>query len=338
MRSLVLLGPRSLALEETGVPEAAPGEVVVRVASCGICGSDVHSYAGRHPFVIYPVVQGHEFSGTVESVGEGVSEDLLGGRVVVEPSLACGRCRQCLSGRYNICTGLRVMGFQAPGAMCEYIAVPEERLHPLPDRVSLTEGALVEPCAVAVHAFARSGVSPGEAIAVIGAGVIGSMIIKVAKACGCTVVALESDEGRAQRAAGMGADAALVSATVSADDVAGVAGGEVAAVFECVGDGRTLARAIEIAPRGSTVVVVGVFAGPVPVEAALIQDGELDLKGTLMYRGEDFRRAIDLMSDRALDVSGFVSRSVSLEGVEEAYRLLLEPASDLMKVIVEPGG
>jgi len=129
LKRALLKGPRDLVVEEVTDPAAGPGEVLVRVSACDICRSDVHTYTGIHPFVIYPVVPGHEFSGTIESVGAGVETELVGARVSVEPSFYCGVCRQCLSGRDNICANLRVIGFQAPGAMCELLTVPANRIH-----------------------------------------------------------------------------------------------------------------------------------------------------------------------------------------------------------------
>lgn len=132
MKRAVLSVPGELRVETATDPAPGPGEALVEVAACGIFGSDLHSYNGEHPLVIYPVTPGHEFSGTVVAAGEGVATDLVGRAVCVEPSLYCSSCPQCASGRYNICGNLKVMGFQAPGAMCELIAVPSHRLHVLP--------------------------------------------------------------------------------------------------------------------------------------------------------------------------------------------------------------
>lgn len=336
MRQVLLEGPGRLAVLEGPEPVPGPGEALVRVEACGICGSDVHSFAGRHPFVIYPVVPGHEFCGTVEAVGEGAPEEWVGSRVVVEPSLACGTCLQCRAGRYNICGALRVMGFQAPGAMCELISVPEDRVHVLPVGMSARAGALVEPCAVAVHAFARARTRAGGWVAVIGAGVIGGMLVRVARSAGCRVVCIEKDPGRLARLPEV--DAALVPSEDTAPEIRELTSGELGAVFECVGCADTLDLAVRAAPRGSTVVVVGVFGEPVPMEAALVQDGELELKGTLMYMASDFQEAIRLIAAGAVEPSDFITHVVPLEGVEGAFRMLLAPTEPVMKVIVEPGG
>lgn len=160
MRRAVLDGPGEMRIETCAEPEARPGEALVDVMRCGICGSDIHSYLGRHPLVIYPVTPGHEFSGVVAGVGEGVDEGMVGTRVCVEPSLTCGRCPQCISGRYNICEDLKVMGFQAPGAFCGRVAVPAEKLHVLPAEVPFEAGALAEPLAVGSMPWRGPGRAP----------------------------------------------------------------------------------------------------------------------------------------------------------------------------------
>ncbi|MHB8896577.1 MAG: zinc-dependent alcohol dehydrogenase, partial [Candidatus Geothermincolia bacterium] len=170
MLRAMLHGPGNLVLDQAPEPVPGTGDVLVEVSACGICGSDLHSFRGEHPLVIYPVTPGHEFSGVVVAAGAGVEPDVVGSRVCVEPSLYCGGCPRCRSGRYNICDNLKVMGFQAPGAMCGLVAVPAHRLHPLPDGVDLLSGALAEPAAVGVHAVARSGVKGGERVLVVGAG------------------------------------------------------------------------------------------------------------------------------------------------------------------------
>lgn len=335
MKRVVLDGPGSLAVQEAGEATPGPGEVLVEVAFCGICGSDLHVYRGKHPFVIYPVTPGHEFSGTVIGVGDGVDQGIEGARVCVEPSLFCGECGPCLSGRYNICDDLKVMGFQAPGAMCERLAVPAHHLHPLPPGVSLAAGALVEPAAVAAHALSRCGVGSGGRILVVGAGVIGLMVLKVAAARGCRVTMVESSAERAKRAGDFGADDAFVFGEIAPEELGRQ---EFDAVFECVGRPETIDLAVRAAPRGGTVVAVGVFPGPVPVPMSLVQDGEIELIGTLMYMGDDFRKALELVEGGAVTTGDFVTDTFTLEDVEAAYGRAGESDPGTLKVFVEIKG
>lgn len=332
MKRVLLNGPGSLSLEVDDKPGPGPGEVLIQVAACGICGSDLHAYGGEHPLVIYPVTPGHEFSGTVIGVGDGVEPDLAGTKVCVEPSLFCGRCPRCLSGRYNICDELKVLGFQVPGAMCERIAVPAHRVHLLPDGVGFDAGALAEPAAVGVHALSRAGISGGSTILVVGAGVIGLMVLKAAKDQGCRTIVVEGTPERVRRALDFGADEA------HAFDEFEPIGATYDAVFECVGRPETIDLAVRAAPRGGTVVIVGVPPGPVPVPMALVQDGELDVKGTLMYMGEDFERALALIGGGAIRAEDFITHRVPLDEVERGYGLAADPAIPTLKVLLELRG
>ena len=336
MKRAMLRGPGDLTVEECVKPEPGPGEVIVRVAACGICGSDLHSFKGEHPLVIYPVTPGHEFAGTVSATGEGVDPGLEGSLACVEPSLFCGQCPQCRSGRYNICDSLRVMGFQAPGAMCEYVAVPAHRLHMLPGDADLLAGALAEPAAVGVHAVARSDLKSGEKALVIGAGVIGLMVLKAALARGCEVVVVEENAERAARAAGFGAADSFVFSEVDVAALSEVGGREdFSAVFECVGKADTIDLAVRVAPRGGTVVTTGVPAGPVPVAMPLVQDGELDIRGTLMYMGEDYERALEMIAAGSIKASDFVTHTFSLDDIVKGYGVMAAAQPATLKVMIE---
>jgi len=336
MRRAVLDGPGELRIETCAEPEAGPGEALVDVMRCGICGSDIHSYLGRHPLVIYPVTPGHEFSGVVAGVGEGVDEGMVGTRVCVEPSLTCGRCPQCISGRYNICEDLKVMGFQAPGAFCGRVAVPAEKLHVLPAEVPFEAGALAEPLAVGVHALERSGAGAGGTILIIGTGVIGLMVLTAAVSEGIDVVAIEADEARAQVARSLGAIEVFSPKDKGLARMARKV--QIHSVFECVGGAETADMAVRLAPRGSTIVIVGVFPGPVPVPLDLVQDGELDLTGTLMYTAADFERALVILGRGRVDAGGLVTHTFPLEDLAQGYDLLVEPRALTLKAMIEVGG
>lgn len=337
MKQLILRKPHDLRVEHVPEPEPVDGEVLVRVSSVGICGSDLHAYTGEHPFVIYPVVPGHEMSGTIESVGGSVSSDLVGAAVCVEPSFVCGACLQCLSGRYNICSNLKVMGFQAPGCMCEAVCVPVDQVFLLPPNVETRTGALVEPLAVAVHAFERSGARSGDTVLVTGAGVIGTMVMRVARAEGCHVVCVEPDAGRRRRASKAGVEL-VFDGSATADGIVASIGSAPVAVFECSGAPGAIDLAVRSARRGSVVVIVGVVSEPAPVPLELVQDREIELRGTLMYMAEDFDRAIGMLASEDIFTGDVITNVVSLDEAEAGYMLLLDGEADVMKVVVEPGG
>lgn len=330
----MLKKPGEIEILEIPEPEPLKDEVLIRVHTCGICGSDVHAFAGKHPFVKYPVVFGHEFSGTIEKAGDSVLGVSPGTAVCVEPSLFCGKCPRCKSGRYNICDNLRVMGFQAPGAMCEYVSVPAHRVHVLPPGISLRHAALTEPAAVAAHALSRIESKSGW-ILVIGGGVIGLMLLSIAKAFGFHVVLVEANPSKAERARTFGADEVFAFPNNGEDLSPKRKGSEFEAIFECVGTKETIDLAIRTAPRGSTIVVVGVFSQPQTIPIEFIQDRELVLKGTLMYKGDDFELALSLLASGQINPERFISHSIPLNDVERGFRLLLDPNTETLKVLVE---
>lgn len=337
MKRAVLDKPNTLKVMDSDAPRPGPGEALVKVMRCGVCGSDIHSYTGRHPLTVYPVTPGHEFSGIVTEVGDRVDRALEGARVCVEPSLTCGRCPQCLSGRYNICGELKVMGFQAPGAFCELIAVPAEKVHLLPGDVGFDAGALAEPLAVGVHALRRSGAGRGDSALIIGAGVIGLMVLTAARASGIDALVAEPDAARADTARALGATRVFPGGRHSSELISAVSEAGVGFVFECVGLARTADMAVRLAPRGSTLVVAGVFPGPVPVPLDLVQDGELDIRGTLMYMAEDFELALGLLGDGLVDTEALITHSVPLEQLERGYNIAIERRPPTLKVMVRVG-
>lgn len=338
MKQVVLKKPGKLEIDNRDIPVISDGELLVRVSYCGICGSDIHSYLGKHPFVRYPVTPGHEFTGRVVDRATGADKSLTGKAVCVEPSLTCGQCPQCISGRYNICRDLKVMGFQAEGAMCEFVAVPEEKVHILPDNVDEISGALSEPAAVAVHAVERGKVNPESNVLVIGGGVIGLMITQVLRSMDCHVAVVEESAERAQRAVSFGALDCLVFDEIRYSKSAEYLEHEPDAIFECVGKGETMEFAIKTAPNGKAIVVVGVFPEPALLPIALVQDHELDVLGTLMYTGKDFKRALELISSGAIEPKRFITHMFELEKVEEAYETAINLNENPLKVMLEIGG
>ena len=184
MLQQVMTEPGKIEFREIPVPEAGLGQVLVRIMEIGVCGSDIHVYHGEHPFTSYPVTQGHEVSGVIEKLGKGVEGLKVGQKVTIQPQVVCGECWPCRNGKYNLCESLKVMGFQTTGVASEYFAVDAEKVTPLPEEMSLEEGAMIEPLAVAVHAVRRAGDVRGRDICVLGAGPIGILVAQAAKGMG----------------------------------------------------------------------------------------------------------------------------------------------------------
>jgi 2-desacetyl-2-hydroxyethyl bacteriochlorophyllide A dehydrogenase len=322
MRQVVVTSTEDIRVEE--VPRPGPpgeGEVLVASTLVGICGTDVHAAAGHHPFIDRPYRPGHEVVGVVEQVGPGVGDLAAGDHVVLEPNLACGHCRQCRNGRYNICRNLAVFGCQTAGGMADAFVVPRHRLHRLPAGMSDELAALVEPLATPVHAVRRAGVGPGSRVAVLGAGPIGLLVLVAARHAGAEVVVVTDVllEKR-DRASRLGADAAL-----AADDAGMVAraaevlDGPADVVFDCVARESSMAQAIDLVDKGGTVMVVGIAAGPTPVPLHLVQDREISVIGSLMYVREDVEEAIALLAAGAVEATDLVTATFPLDRAAEAF-------------------
>ncbi len=316
--------PHHILVEEAPRPEPAAGEVLLRVRAVGICGSDLHTLEGRHPFVTYPVWPGHEVCGDIVDVGPGVDDSLVGRKAVLEPSIPKGARPRFEPGRYNIAGGLAVMGFQAPGAMSEYAAIPLDRLHLLPDTFTYQMGAAVEPAAVAVHGVLRAGTIAGRDVAVIGGGTIGLLTAQTARAYGAATVHLvDTDPKRRKLAEDIGLDVRAY-----ADENA------YETVFECVGAAPALRSALLCCRKGGTLVILGVFGEDVMLPVGLVQDWELDLRGALMYTGDDYREAIRLIGAGALLVDALVTDRFPLAEARAAFARALERGG-VLKVVLE---
>lgn len=184
MLQQVMTAPGQIIFQEVPVPEPAKGQVLIKIMKIGVCGSDIHVYHGEHPFTSYPVTQGHEVSGEIAKLGEGVTGFEPGQKVTIQPQVVCGQCHPCRHGKYNLCEELKVMGFQTTGTASHYFAVDAAKVTPLPQDMSFDEGAMIEPLAVAVHAVKRAGDVTEQKIAVLGAGPIGILVAQTAKGMG----------------------------------------------------------------------------------------------------------------------------------------------------------
>lgn len=317
--------PGQVRLERFTLPPwPAPRQVRLSTIAAGICGSDLHVFAGHHPFVDYPVLPGHEIVARVEELGAEVDESWRGALVALEPSLTCGSCDACRRGRYNICEELRVMGFQAAGGMADAFDAPADRLHRLSDALPEEAWTLVEPVAVAVHALRQLGKVEGARVAVVGAGTIGLLCAQVAKAAGAAVSLADPDPERRNVAASLGFEALELIQPRSFP-----------LVLECVGNEAALRSAITAAEKGGRVVIVGVHGSDASVQAGLIQDFELGLQGVLMYTTEDYRNAIELLSTGAISWSTMISARFPFDQAEEAFRRAARGGSTL-KVLLTP--
>lgn len=340
MRALRVLEPNVLAVEEIPELPRQKGEVRVRVEYAGVCGSDIAIIDGSYPFSEYPLTPGHEFSGRVVEAGPG-SAFSEGELVTALPILTCGKCAGCQAGEQNHCVELSILGVHRDGAYAEEIVVPEDMLVKVPDGMTSESVALIEPMSVAVHINRRAGVSRGQNVAVIGAGVIGNLTFQVSRARGADkVLAIDRVEERLQLARELGADWTVNSAEV--DPVAftrerlGV-GFDV--VFDLVGKEAVVEQAIQMTRPGGTVMLIAVPHGRnrFAFNYADAFRRELSLVFSRMYDGRDFEETLRLLSTGQIDPERLVTHRVSLEQGPEAIELLRTRPESAFKILLRVG-
>jgi len=337
MKQAIMTSPGVIEIRDIQEPVAGAGEVLLRIQRIGVCGSDIHVYHGKHPYTGYPVVQGHEFSASIEKVGMGVQGLESGMKVTTMPQIVCGKCGPCLRGDYHICDELKVEGFQAPGCAQELWVAKADKVITLPDSFSYEQGALVEPIAVAVHSVRRAGDVKGKNVAVLGAGPIGNLVAQVARADGAKVLITDISDFRLDIARKCGLEntcnpdkESLKEATLR---TFGAQSFSVA--LECVGIEATMTDAIENIAKGGTIVVVGVFGDKPRVDMGLVQNNELNLVGTLMYKKEDYEKAVELIDSGEVITDPLMSKHYSMEEYLEAYNFIDQARDKTMKVFID---
>jgi threonine dehydrogenase-like Zn-dependent dehydrogenase len=318
-------------------PEPAPGEALVRLRACGICGTDLHFHQmGFWPDGHRP---GHEMFGEVEALGDGASGVSVGDPVAIEPISACGRCEPCRAGRGNICPQAKLFGIHLPGGFAEAIALPAERLFRVPRDLSPELAALAEPTAVAIHGLRRGGLSTDQRVLVLGAGTIGLLCVAAARAAGAGEVWLSArHEHQREIGAALGAERVLSEAEATPLALAG-AGGEapIDLVVETVGGAADTLHAAAAAVRpGGAISVLGVFMGDVPVPAfpMLVKEGTLTWSNCYERTGggADFADAVALLSAERSALAAVTTHSLPLAEVERAFAIAHDKRAGAVKV------
>ncbi len=338
MLQQVMTEPGKIIFRDIPVPKPGKGDVLVKIINIGICGSDIHVYHGKHPFTSYPVTQGHEVSGVVEKAGEGVTDLAPGQKVTIQPQVVCGECYPCRHGKYNLCEKLKVMGFQTTGVASEYFCVAAEKVTPLPDEMTMEEGAMIEPLAVAVHAVQRAGDVRGKDICVLGAGPIGILTAQAAKGMGARKVMItDISDIRLEKARETGIDVCVNTKTQDFArafvDCFGPDKADV--IYDCAGTDMTMDQAIQNARKGSMIILVAVFASRASVDLAVLNDHELDLNTTMMYRSDDYAKAIEMVREGKVQLKPLISRKFPFREYADAYRYIDENRESTMKVIID---
>jgi L-iditol 2-dehydrogenase len=337
MKQAVMTSPGIIEFRDVPAPEPGPGQVLLRIKRIGVCGSDIHVYHGKHALTPYPVVQGHEVSGVVESLGRGVKGFTVGDAVTFQPQVTCGVCYPCAHGAHHICDNLKVMGFQTTGAGSELFALDAKLVLKLPSGTSFDHGAMVEPTAVGVHAITRGGGVSGKKVLILGAGPIGNLTAQVARGMGAAAVMItDVSDYRLGLARECGASFAV---NTGREDLGAKIGdcfgqGKADLILECVGAGPTISQAVSVARKGTDIVVVGVFGDKPQVDMGTVQDRELRLIGTLMYQEPDWRKAIELIGSGAVKLKPLVTNHFAFADYKKAYEYIDANRERAMKVMI----
>ncbi|MEM9658377.1 MAG: galactitol-1-phosphate 5-dehydrogenase [Planctomycetota bacterium] len=343
MKALLLTEYSKLIVTDLPQPDFGADDLLVRVKSCGICGSDVHGYDGGSGRRIPPLVMGHEAAGVVADVGSEVTQFAVGDRVTFDSTVSCGRCGYCQRGRINLCDNRMVLGvscgeYRRYGAFAEYVAVPQRIAYKLPDTLSFDAAAMIEAVSVAVHAVHRSTAKEGDSAVVVGAGMIGLLILQVLRHVGCTpIFAVDLDETRLALARRFGADETFdASAQDAATEILQrTAGVGVAAALEAVGATPTVAAAIASVRKGGGVTLVGNISAKIDLPLQLVVTRELSLYGTCASQGE-YPECIDLMAQGIVDVGPLITATGPLDEGPAWFERLHSREPGLMKVVLNP--
>ncbi|NIO03271.1 MAG: alcohol dehydrogenase catalytic domain-containing protein [Proteobacteria bacterium] len=336
MKAAIFRGARRVEVVEVPVPEVGADEVLVRVHYCGICGSDLEAY---HTGMYEPnIIIGHEFAGDVVAVGEGVDSWAVGDRVTVSNVIPCGHCPYCLREQPTLCESLLVPGITLNGGMAEHAVLPARALLRLPDGVSIRQGALVEPLAVALHGVRRSALRSGDRVLVMGAGTIGLLTAQCALLAGAGEVYLsEIDPNRVALAKQWNASAVFDPQRQNlAVELSSRTGGEgPAVVYICTGAPPALEDAVTLVGKGGQIVVLGLVVEPMAADFLTLVLNELDIRGS--YLGyEEFPAALKCVAQRRIDVEKLISHEIGLADiVVQGFERLERPGTGAVKVLVK---
>ena len=351
MKAARFHGPADIRIEDIPAPELRPGAVAIDVAWCGICGTDLHEYlegpifipAEGHPHPLSheeePVTLGHEFSGTVSGLGEGVTDLAVGDNVVVEPYFVCNECAPCLAGNYHLCIKMGFIGLAGGGGgLSEKVVVDRRWVHAIGD-IPLDEAALIEPLSVAHHAFVRSGAKAGDVALIGGAGPIGLLVAAVLKAEGLTVIMSELSEARKEKARATGVadyvlDPSKEDVVARVHELTGGNGADVC--FECTSVNVVLNQLFDAVRPAGVIVNVSIWGKPASIDMQKLVLKEIDLRGTIAYV-RDHPATIKLVQDGRVKLAPFITGRIALDDlITQGFDTLINHNETAVKIIVHP--
>jgi L-iditol 2-dehydrogenase len=338
MKAVYVQDAYQVIVKEVEIPMLATNEVLIKVKVAGICGSDLHTYKGLHPFRKPPVIIGHEISGEVVKIGEAVTKLQVGDRVTVEPQTGCGTCEYCLTGNVNYCDNRGAPGIgNWYGAMAEYFATPEQTVFKLPDGMDYEQGVLVEPFAVGVHAVRKAGIGVGDKVAILGAGPIGLLAMAASKAAGATTLLVTDVMDYAlDSAIKMGATHTLniMNKKEWMEEAKTLVGGSFDKVLVAAGVPGIIDQALALLRKGGRIVTIAMFHGEQSFNIHNLQNQEKEIVGCMTYTREDTITAIDLIAAGAVNESVIITHRLSPEQAAEGFRIVDKKEDSSLKVLV----
>ena len=341
MKASYFLGKGSFEVRQAPELHPGPGEVVIKNMVCGVCGTDVHIFHGEpgSADVNPPVVLGHEYSGEVVEVGEGVTALKPGDHVTVDPNIYCGECVYCRNGKKQLCETMQAVGVTRDGGFGEYSLVPAAQAFKLGDSVPYEAGAMAEPVACCLHGIDLAGIKAGDRVCIVGGGAIGLIMLQLAKLSGAsTLVLSEPNEKRRQVALSLGADAAIDPTAPDAGSAYEAALGDGAdVVIECVGNNAAVKSAFQLAKKGATIVLFSVPKVEATFDLPLfdVYKKELTIKGSFV-NPDTHERAVRLINSGKLDFTSIITHRFNLDQLPEA--IAMQMSSESIKVVVCPHG
>jgi len=343
MKALILKEYNQLVYEDVPMPQPGPGDVLVQVKACGICGSDVHGMDGSSGRRIPPLIMGHEASGVIAKVGGEVAGWAEGDRVTFDSTVYLRDDWYTLQGLYNLSDGRQVLGvsceeYRRHGAFAEYVAVPQHILYRVPDSVSFNQAAMVEPISVSLHAFNLTPLQLHDPAMVVGSGMIGLFMVQILRAAGCSqIIAIDLEDRKLELARRLGATTVLNPGRDNIpESVRGLTDGRGADVaFEAVGISATVKMAVESVRKGGTVTLIGNISRTVELPLQWVVTRQIRLQGSCGIRGE-YPAALGMIEKGILKVDDLISATAPLADGAEWFHRLYSPGNDLMKVILNP--
>ena len=343
MKALVLTEYNKFEYRDMPVPEVGPDDILLQVKACGICGSDVHGMDGSTGRRQPPIIMGHEAAGVIAEVGENVENWNKGNRVTFDSTIYCGKCYFCRHGNINLCDNRRVAGvscddYRQHGAFAEYIAVPQHILYGLPEGIDFRQAAMVEALSIGFHAVSRTSISINDIAVVLGAGMIGQMVIQSLRLAGCgQIIAVDIEQNKLEKASKLGADTILNSSEVDVVkkvlELTNSRGADIA--FEVVGITQTVKLGVNCLRKGGTLTLVGNVSPAVEIPLQSIVTREISLNGSCASCGE-YPACMDMIARGKIDVDPLISVVAPLSEGEAWFKRLYDKEPGLMKVILEP--